>query len=144
MAENRTKLYVVDASVMVKWIFQWEDQADFALKIRDDYLYKKINLFVPVHSFFESINAVAIKAPDSAVTFMSYLLTLCITECRLTLEVVSRALTIMKNFPNVSFYDAVYHAVAMETDATFITADQKYYEQTKALGNILLLSDYFS
>jgi predicted nucleic acid-binding protein len=41
-----------------------------------------------------------------------------------------------------SFYDAVYHALAINHDCKFITADVKHYEKTKRLGYIVLLSDW--
>jgi hypothetical protein len=35
----------------------------------------------------------------------------------------------------------MYHALAIEEEALFITADRKHYEKTKHLGNIELLSN---
>ena len=41
-----------------------------------------------------------------------------------------------------SFYDAVYHALAIGLDCKFITADAKHYEKTKRLRYIVLLADW--
>ena len=38
-----------------------------------------------------------------------------------------------------TFYDSVYHAIAIINNCDFITADKKHYEKTKDLGNIRLL-----
>jgi len=48
----------------------------------------------------------------------------------------------MKKYTKISFYDAAYHALALNTGGTFITADKKYYEKTKSEGNIMLLKNY--
>lgn len=39
-----------------------------------------------------------------------------------------------------SVYDAAYHALAIKLDAIFVTADKKYYNKAKDLGNIELIS----
>ena len=41
-----------------------------------------------------------------------------------------------------SFYDASYHALAMQHNCYFVTADQRHFTKTKQLGHILLLSDW--
>jgi predicted nucleic acid-binding protein len=43
-----------------------------------------------------------------------------------------------------SFYDTLYHALALCLGCTFITADKKHYEKTKHLGAIVLLQDWES
>ena len=40
-----------------------------------------------------------------------------------------------------TFSDSMYHAIAIQEDALFITADKRHYEKTKHLGNIRLLKD---
>jgi len=42
---------------------------------------------------------------------------------------------------SISFYDAIYHAIALEEEAIFITADEKYYFKTNHFGNINLLTE---
>jgi predicted nucleic acid-binding protein len=39
-------------------------------------------------------------------------------------------------------FDTLYHAVALETGATLVTADERYYETARGEGNITLLSDF--
>lgn len=43
-----------------------------------------------------------------------------------------------------SMYDAIYHAMAIESSGVFVTADRKHYEKTKNFGHIALLSDWQS
>jgi predicted nucleic acid-binding protein len=38
-------------------------------------------------------------------------------------------------------FDTLYHAVALERDATLITADARYARKARAQGQILLLSE---
>ncbi|MDX2083177.1 MAG: type II toxin-antitoxin system VapC family toxin [Rickettsiales bacterium] len=39
-----------------------------------------------------------------------------------------------------SFYDSVYHALAIINNCDFITADKKHYQKSKKFGHIKLLS----
>ncbi len=39
------------------------------------------------------------------------------------------------------FYDAIYHSVAISYKCHFITADRKYYNKVKEIGNIKLFSE---
>ena len=41
-----------------------------------------------------------------------------------------------------SFYDAIYHAMALCLDCMFITADKRYYEKTRQLEKIALLEHW--
>ncbi len=40
-----------------------------------------------------------------------------------------------------SFYDSVYHALAIQNNCDFITADKKHHAKAKEFGNIKLLSE---
>lgn len=136
------KLYVIDASVMLKWHFYEEDDRIQALNIKSDFLEKKLLLAVPSHAFTEVINILAIKKPNFAVTFLSQLFTLNIDEYILNVELAARAVAIMARFSKISFYDAVYHALALLVSGIFVTADKDYYKKTKSLGRVMLLKDY--
>lgn len=41
-----------------------------------------------------------------------------------------------------SFYDASYHALAINNECQFITADKRYVAKAKTFGHVLLLSDW--
>ncbi|MFT7389383.1 MAG: putative nucleic acid-binding protein [Candidatus Endobugula sp.] len=49
-----------------------------------------------------------------------------------------------KNSGFPSLYDSVYHALAIELNGLFITADKKHYDKAKSLGNIALLDEWES
>jgi len=41
-----------------------------------------------------------------------------------------------------ALYDAIYHALAILNDGTFLTADQKHYSKAQQFGHIVLLADW--
>lgn len=41
-----------------------------------------------------------------------------------------------------SLYDSIYHAMAIESEGVFVTADKRHYEKTQAYEHIALLSDW--
>lgn len=41
-----------------------------------------------------------------------------------------------------SLTDSLYHALAIETGGTLVTADRRHLEKTKAFGHAILLSDW--
>ena len=41
-----------------------------------------------------------------------------------------------------SFYDASYHALAIENGCRFITADKRHFDKTVQIGNVVLLRDW--
>ncbi len=135
------KLIIVDTSVILKWFF-WETDRKNALKIRDDFIEGKINLGMPTHCLVEAGNILGIKQPENAILIISEIQMMQIQEYQLSLEIAQQAIKIMTNFPKTSFYDAIYHAIAIENRGTFVTADKKYHDATKSLKHIKLLSEY--
>lgn len=58
----RRETYVIDASVVLKWFYQKEEKAiDNALKLRDTYRQRKINLRAPDLLIFELANVLRYK-----------------------------------------------------------------------------------
>lgn len=56
-------------------------------------------------------------------------------------EVHRRAATMAVEL-NHHLFDTLYHAVALETGATLVTADERYFVKAQGIGNILLLRDF--
>lgn len=142
MAENKKQTFIIDASILIKWLLNERKDLFNALKIIQDFMSQKIDLIIPTHCYYEILNTFGIKVPSKAITLYSQVLMLQIPEQRLTLENVFRALEIMHKIPKVSFYDAIYHAVAMENGGIMITADEKYYRKAKSFKHITLLKNY--
>lgn len=142
MVENK-KLLIIDASVILKWILlEQEDHKEKALLLRKDFLENKVSLGIPTMALYEIMNILAIKMPNIAVSFLSQLMALQMTEFRLTLDVTATAIGIMKKFKKISFYDSAYHAIAINNNGIFITSDKQYYQKTKSMKYIELLKNY--
>lgn len=135
------ELIVLDACVIAKWVLE-EDDSAIALKIRNDMELKRIALSVPDHSFTEILNTLARKSPNLAFEFFSYLHMTDIVQCRLTIETVSIAVELVKKYPKTTFYDAAYHALALQQKGIFVTADVEYFKTARREGSILLLKNY--
>lgn len=142
MAENKS-LFIIDASVVLKWFFDETKFQKEAFHIRDDFFGHKIHLLFPDYAYAEILNTMGrYLTSEQALAAFGMLLSFQIYEAPVTAEIGFHALKIMKQFPGISFYDAGYHALAINTHGIFITADQKYYDKAKAAKNIMLLKDY--
>lgn len=141
MAENK-QLFVADASVIFKWAVEETNDAQPALLFKDDFVNKKIHILVPVFCFTEICNALGLKYPEIAMNFFSQLLILGLDERQVSFDVANIAFQLMQQYSGITFYDASYYALAIQENATFITADEKYYKKTKKESRIMLLKDY--
>lgn len=134
--------FVADASVLFKWLTKEKEYLEQALMFKEDFIRKKFNIIVPTYCFSELCNAIYLKHPNLAMQFYSYLLLSGIKEYHLNLNLVNIAFQLMGQYPCISFYDAFYHALAINKGVTFITADEKYYKKTRKAGHVMLLKDY--
>lgn len=141
MVENK-QLYIVDASVLIKWFIQEIEDKNQALKFKRDYINEEIEIGMPTSCLYETFNTIARKAPGSATLILSQILIMGIEEYELTLENSSTTIEILEKSPKISFYDAIYHSIAIRNKGIFLTADEKYYNQAKSLKHIQLLKDY--
>lgn len=136
------KIIVPDSSVLLKWGLSEEADSIIALKLRRDFLDKKISLVIPDFAYYEVANVLGKYKPEYMAGFISNLFTFGMSEYVLNLKLIAQAAEIVKSCKGVSFYDAAYHAVAIMMKGTFVTADKRYYKKAKALGHIMLIQDY--
>lgn len=135
--------YVVDASCLIKWIGLEMEEKEQAEKLRAAYSKREVAITVPALTFWEIGNMLGRKFdPKTASDIFNHFQNYGFRQALLTLEMASLCHWIMKKYPGTSFYDASYHALAIQRESIFITSDKKYYEKTKGLGSILLLKDY--
>jgi predicted nucleic acid-binding protein len=135
--------YVVDASVFIKWFGKEVEDLDQARKLEEDFGKRRIEILLPAFAMWELSAYLGREFTVSeAVHLFSGFKLYNFQQVFLTLGANFWAFKIMKKYPKVSFYDASYHSIAMEYDATFLTADLKYYNQAKSFGHIQLLKDY--
>lgn len=119
--------YVVDASVTVKW-FVPEEDSEPARRLKRDYEAGEIDVLSPGLIVFEVANAlryhpkIRLDASDLVVAIAS------LKGMSITVEMDeegwARALELSLQ-ERISVYDAVYLALAGQSDAMFVTADKK-------------------
>ena len=132
---------VIDASVALKWILHPQQpepdlvEALAILKALGDGLH---TAHQPVHWVAEVLAVVARKAPQRIDAGLSL-----IQQTPFTIidgvAVMRRAAT-MADALGHHLFDTLYHAVALETGAMLVTADEAYLRKAQALGQIVHLS----
>ena len=138
------KKFTIDNSVFVKTILN-EENVDIATDLME-YIekngHKIINPTLFQYEFFKvcitkNLNLkLAHEVIDRHLEVNMELLVPTIKHNQKAKEIIASCKK-ENGFP--SYYDAIYHAIALENDGTFITADIKYYTKTKHLGGVLLL-----
>jgi predicted nucleic acid-binding protein len=129
-----SRLVVVDASVVLKWLFDDEECVSQAVALRDDfYLRDAIRVIAPQLLAYELANGVVVAArrkripTDKAVEALSDLLALSVElreiEPLLSLELAFRY--------NLSAYDAAYLALASSEKCELWTGDKALYKAVK-------------
>lgn len=133
---------VPDASVLLKWVLESkdEDEIDRALMLREAWLAGRCEIILPSLWFFEVGNIIGMKQPSVAGRIMQTLTGYQFVE-EPHAAVYAKAFQLMKRF-KVTFYDAAYHAVAMNHAGSFVTADDVYVRKTSSVGRVQLLSSW--
>jgi len=60
-------------------------------------------------------------------------------EYHITKEITTIAFSLMREFKGVTFYDTIYHVIALQESGVMVTADKVYFEKAKGKGGILLI-----
>ena len=134
---------VVDASVALKWIMTErpdEQNVAEALAVAEIIERGGVQLFSPPHWIAEVLS-VLVRLDPAAVE--SAVLTL--TEMNPVVrdgELTLRRAADIAVAQRCHLFDTIYHAVALETGATLVTADERYFEKAKGLGSISLLNTF--
>jgi len=130
---------VIDNSLLAK-AFLEEEESDFVRKLLKMGLNYQVNIMAPSLIFFELVNVLskALKDPDKTMLalnrFKKFVISIVDPEMKTVSEILKDVCS-----KKISYYDASYHALAKDFDATFLTADREYYEIMKDRGNIMLL-----
>jgi predicted nucleic acid-binding protein len=137
-----SNLYVPDASVILKWVFDTPEEADrdAALILLNNWVAGECEFVLPSLWLFEVGNIIGRNIPVKAADIMALLIDYRITEAPITAAIANRTLAIMSEC-RVTFYDAVYHAIAFERRGTLVTADAAYMKRAGKLGHAVLLTD---
>lgn len=138
------KRLVIDASVAIKWFLpDAPDETDVgkALLLLERAVAGEAHFFQPPHWESEVAAVLARRISASAADSIDDLLLLdCYTTTR-SAWLYRRAVAMAQGLGH-HLFDTLYHAAALEEDATFITADERYYTKAAAQGSIARLKDY--
>lgn len=134
---------VVDASVAVKWFVEEDSaepfmaQAEAVLAAIED---RETQLFAPSH-WMAGVVAVLSRleprvARDAIITLHDMR-----PEVVDGVSVLQRAAALAIDLRH-HLFDTLYHAVALEADATLVTADARYFAKAEPLGAIRMLGSW--
>lgn len=135
---------VLDASVIVKWVFPdraREAHADRAVGVLRAVHAGRLAVVEPPHWLAEVAAVVTRLAPDRAreVVGLMHAMEFPVLD---ELEVYLEA-TRLSAESGQHLFDTLYHAVALDSpDCTLVTADERYYNKAHKEGSIALLRDF--
>jgi predicted nucleic acid-binding protein len=136
------KTYVVDASIILKWVLGDDREADQrrALDLLTAWADGAAEIAAPSLWQYEVGNFLGRQLGEEAMEKMGSLLKLGIRAVNLDENMIRRCFSWMKE-RGVTFYDASYLAVALEIGASLITADQRFAKKMEEADQICLLRD---
>jgi predicted nucleic acid-binding protein len=136
------KNYVVDASVILKWVLGNERESDYE-KSKDllkTWTEGDIELSAPILWQYEVGNFLGRSLQDEAMDKMNLLLNLNFRNMALNHDMLNRCFSWLWQ-KKVTFHDASYLAVAFEVKGTLITADEKFAGEMGKTNLICLLKN---
>ena len=134
------KVFVPDASVILKWVIgENEEGHDKAFAFLRGWLGNEYEFILPSLWIYEVGNVLGLKRPRDAEKMTALLLDYEFKECKITKELSNLTFDFMREYRGITFYDAIYHAVAIHEKGTMITADKVYYNRVRAKGDIILI-----
>jgi predicted nucleic acid-binding protein len=142
---ERSQVFVLDASVAVKWYVK-EDMRGIALRLRDHFVSDLVDLEAPSLLLYEVGNALRHHPGSTAVDCAEAVRGL--RNIGLVFhELDDRLSGLAANLAydeKVTFYDAVYLALAKDLDAMLITADVNLRDQIgeQNKSSVVLLKEY--
>jgi predicted nucleic acid-binding protein len=134
---------VVDASVALKWFLadkSGEEHLAQAEAVATAIEHGETEFFAPLHWTAEIIGVLARIEPGAVDDTL-----LVLDDMKPTLidgvPVLRRAADLAITLDH-HLFDTLYHAVALETGATLVTADDTYFNKARDLGSIQRLADF--
>lgn len=136
---------VVDASVIIKWIFpekKEEEHLPQALHLLHAIRQAKVKVLQPAHWLAECIAVIVRLKPQIANEVIDLLDAMNFSTLD-TPEVYRLASQLAEQYRH-HLFDTLYHAVALENGygTQFITADKLYYKKSSKKGSIIYLGDF--
>lgn len=134
-------MIVLDASLVLKWIFADEVGADPAARLKDAHVAGQETVAVPDLLFYEIGNVLATKTRLSEAAIaeaFSLLWDFSLERFDLGLEEFQGSLALSGKY-RITLYDAAYVELSRRLKCTFVTADKKLYEKIKSIKSVELL-----
>ena len=137
---------VIDASVAVKWFAEgdWalrEDDVEPALKILKASTSGTLDFYQPPHFLAEVAAVLSRLQPNQAQQSIDNLAQLNITWAAPTVA-YAKAIDLACQLDH-HLFDTLYHSVALSVPgAILVTADKRYFDKARHLGQIALLADF--
>jgi predicted nucleic acid-binding protein len=137
-------IIVPDASVILKWVLERDDEPGHAraMKLQEMLLAEEVEIRLPTLWRYEVGNVLGLKKPRMATELMGALLAYEFDEVPLRAEYALDILKHMGEVPGVTFYDAAYHVLALQTKGLYLTADAAYVRRAKRKGHVSLLIEW--
>lgn len=135
-------MIVLDASVVLKWIFDDEAGADPAVRLKDGHVAGHEIIAVPDLLFYEIGNVLATKTRLSEAAIaeaFSLLWDFSLERFDLGFEEFQGCLALSRKY-TITLYDAAYIELSRRLKCSFVTADKKLYEKVKIIKSVELLS----
>jgi predicted nucleic acid-binding protein len=138
-----TEIIVPDASVILKWAFHSPEESDrdSALALLHAWIEDKVHIILPTLWSFEVGNVLLLKKPDTAPEIMEIFIGYNFMESDMSIALYKETFKLMQKY-HVTFYDAVYHALAMENKGILLTADETYCKKVRDAKHVVRLSDW--
>jgi predicted nucleic acid-binding protein len=135
-------MYVLDASVVVKWFVEEED-TDKALLLKEGHIKGEFIIIVPDILIYEVANVLKYSAAfseDEVHEAIQDLYDLGLDIIAPIPKIVHSAIKLSYD-KDITQYDSSYIALAQELALDFITADEKLHRKMKGLPFVQLLRD---
>ena len=134
-------MIVLDASVILKWIFADEDGGERAAGLREDHVSGNEIIAVPDLLFYEIGNVLSTKTrlSESAIAeALSLLWDFSFERFDLGLDEYQSSMALSRKY-KITLYDAAYVELSRRLKCTFVTAERQLFEKIKSIKTVELL-----
>jgi predicted nucleic acid-binding protein len=136
--------FVVDASVILKWFFRDEEKdLQKALKLREDFKTRKIDLYAPGLLIYETANVLRYKQILKDELILKAIDSIFAMDMLIPVnhQIMKNALKLARKH-DVTVYDSAYLSCAQFLGYFLITGDKKFYQKLKNVPGIMPLHEY--
>ena len=134
-------MYVLDASVVVKWFVE-EEGNEIALLFREKFWEREIDIIVPDLLLYEISNALRYNPKfdeNDVKNAIESIINMGIRILIPSLDILKKAIDIAFLY-GITLYDAYYVALSDELKIPFVTADKKLFDKIKKFSLAKYLS----